>query len=89
VKTYSHNDLNRLVGAEVEIHKSGQLIFSGVVDAVMPDLAMLWLAADGPETRRLFELTEGFEVRRACKGLADESQETNNSREGALSARDE
>lgn len=89
MKSYSYNHLNRIVGAEVEIHKSGQLVLSGVVDAVMPDLTMLWLAANGPESRRLFDLTEGFEVRRVRGGVADENHETNNSQEAALGETDE
>lgn len=59
---YRHDEWHLLVGAMVEIHKNGHLIRSGRVDNAMPDSSLIWLAADGPETRALFEAAEGFEV---------------------------
>ncbi|MGG6383245.1 MULTISPECIES: hypothetical protein [Micrococcaceae] len=62
MKSYRCDDWGRFVGAEVEIRRRGRLVRAGVVDAVAADVAMLWLAADGAESRRIFEAAEGFEV---------------------------
>lgn len=59
---YRHDEWHLLVGAMVEIHKNGDLIRSGRVDDAMPDSSLIWLAADGPETRALFDAAEGVEV---------------------------
>ncbi|QOT19967.1 hypothetical protein [Paenarthrobacter sp. YJN-5] len=62
MKSYRCDDWSYLVGANVEIHKDGNLVRSGIVDSVMPDNTILWLAADHNGNRALFELAEGFEV---------------------------
>jgi hypothetical protein len=72
MKSYQCNDWNRLTGVKVEIHKRGQLVRVGVVDAVMPDATVLWLAADYNGNRELFESAEGFEVWADVHDLPDE-----------------
>lgn len=62
MESYRCDDWSRLAGAEVEIHKRGQLVRAGVVDVVMPDATMLWLASDHNGSRTLFEAAEEFEV---------------------------
>jgi hypothetical protein len=73
MKSYRWDDWSRLAGAEVEIHKRGRLVRSGVVDAVMPDATILWLAADCNGNRTLFESAEGYEVWADPHDLPDEN----------------
>lgn len=47
---------------EVEIRMRGRFVRAGVVDAVMPDATVLWLAPDHNGNRTLFESAEGYEV---------------------------
>jgi hypothetical protein len=62
MQLYRSDGWSRLVGADVEIYWRGQLIRAGVVDAVMPDGTLLWLAGDYHGSRALFESAEGYEV---------------------------
>ena len=59
---YREEDWTLLINAPVEIRKNGRLVRSGTVDQAMPDSSIIWLAAEGQYTRRLFEAKEGFEV---------------------------
>lgn len=72
MKLYLCDDWNRLTGANVEIHRSGRLVRAGVVDAVMPNNTILWLAANHKGTRTLFESAEGYEVWADPHDLPDE-----------------
>jgi hypothetical protein len=72
MKSYRCDDWSRLAGAKVEIHRGGHLIRTGVVDAVMPDATILWLAADYNGNRALFDSAEGYEVRAEPHDLPDE-----------------
>lgn len=62
MKSYRCDDWSCLAGAKVEIHKLGHLVRAGVVDTVMPDATILWLAADQNGNRALFESAEGYEI---------------------------
>lgn len=62
MKSYRCDDWSRLAGAKVEIHRNGHLVRAGIVDAVMPNEAILWLAADHNGNRELFESAEGYEI---------------------------
>ena len=72
MKSYRCDDWSRLVGVEVEIHRRVLLVRAGVVDAVMPDATMLWLAADHNGNRARFESAEGYEVWAGPHYLPDE-----------------
>jgi hypothetical protein len=72
MKSYRCDDWRRLAGAKVEIHRHGQLVRAGLVDAVMPDDSMLWLAADHNGNRALFASAEGYEAWADPHDLADE-----------------
>lgn len=72
MKSYRCDDWIRLAGVNVEIHKDGRLVRAGVVDAVMPDAKMLWLASDHNGNRALFESKEGHEVWVDPQDLPDE-----------------
>ena len=72
MKSYRCDDWSRLTGADVEIHKRGRLVRAGIVDAVMPDKSILWLAADHNGTRTLFESAEGYEVWANAHDIPDE-----------------
>jgi hypothetical protein len=56
------NEWSMLVGARVEIRRSGQVFRAGDVDAVTADSRMLWLAPESPHGRILIEKAEGHEV---------------------------
>ncbi len=72
MKSYRCDDWSSLAGATVEMHRRGQLVRSGVVDAVTHDASILWLAADYNGNRALFESAEGYEVWADPKDLPDE-----------------
>jgi hypothetical protein len=72
MESYRCDDWNRLSGVKVEIRRHGQLVRAGVVDAVMPDSTVLWLAADYNGNRALFESAEGYEVWANTHDLPDE-----------------
>jgi hypothetical protein len=62
MKSYRCDDWSRLAGTEIEIYRHGQVVRAGVVDTVMPDATMLWLASDHSGNRALFESAEGYEA---------------------------
>jgi hypothetical protein len=73
MKSYRCEDWSRLGGAEIEVRRHGELVRAGVVDAVMPDAKMLWLASDHNGNRALFESAEGYEIWADAPDLQDES----------------
>lgn len=62
MKSYRCDDWSHLAGAKIEIYRRGRPVRAGVVDAVMPDGTLLWLAGDHNGSRTLFESAEGYEV---------------------------
>lgn len=52
----------RTVGQLVEIRRDGTSLRSGVVEAVMPDDSILWIAADGINPRQMVEKSDGNQV---------------------------
>lgn len=62
MKSYRCDDWSHLAGTKVEIYRHGQLVRAGVIDAVMPDGTLLWLAGDHSGSRTLFESAAGYEV---------------------------
>jgi transcription elongation GreA/GreB family factor len=56
------NDWKVLTGSEVEVRLHGRTVRRGTVDAATADSRLLWLAADGNESRRLIDKSEGYEV---------------------------
>lgn len=59
---YKHTNWALLTNALVEIRHRGTTIRTGVVDAVMSDSSMVWIAADATYPRQLFEASEGHEI---------------------------
>lgn len=55
-------DWGRLLGQHVEVRLNGTFLRSGVVDTVMPDNSILWLAAEGPWSRGMVEKTDHKDV---------------------------
>lgn len=53
----------RLPGAEVEVWLRGALERTGIMDAATEDSTIAWIAADTAGPRRLFERSNGFELR--------------------------
>jgi hypothetical protein len=59
---HRHTEWALLTNALVEVRHHGATIRAGVVDAVMPDSSMVWVAADATHPRQLFEASEGHEI---------------------------
>ncbi|WP_461163043.1 hypothetical protein [Arthrobacter sp. R4-81] len=55
-------DWARLTGRTVEVWLLGEHIMTGVVDQASPDDSVLWIAAAGAETRRLFDRRTGYQI---------------------------
>lgn len=51
-----------LLGQEIRIVRHGKEVRNGVVDAVMPDGSILWLAAEATTPRSMFERAAGYEA---------------------------
>lgn len=55
-------DWSRLLGQHVEIREAGHFVRTGTVDAVMPDLSILWLSAEGHWPREMVGKSGNWEV---------------------------
>ncbi|MEW1809756.1 hypothetical protein AB0284_03525 [Pseudarthrobacter phenanthrenivorans] len=55
-------DWARLPGRSVEVWLLGELVASGVVDQAAEDGSVLWIAAQGISTRRIFDKSSGYEI---------------------------
>lgn len=62
MELHAQPDWQRALGQSVEIRRNTEVIRSGVVEAVMPDNSILWIAATGALPRIMFERSEGHEV---------------------------
>ncbi|WP_458782401.1 hypothetical protein [Arthrobacter sp. D3-16] len=56
----NYPDWERLVGALVQIRRGNQVIRTGIVENVMPDSSVLWLAADGINLRQMYAAAENY-----------------------------
>jgi hypothetical protein len=56
------NDWHMLVGRTVEVWCLGEHILTGRVDQAANDDAVLWIAADGSRTRKLFDKRSGYQM---------------------------
>ena len=59
---YRMKEWNLLAGAPVEITRWGTLVRAGIVEDVMQDSSLLWVAADGVQGRELFSAADNYEV---------------------------
>lgn len=59
---YRHDDWSLLLHTPVEIRHDGLPIRTGVVDAVMPDSSVLWIAAEGCLPRQMYDAASGYEA---------------------------
>jgi hypothetical protein len=55
-------DWARLPGRSVEVWLLGELVASGVVDQAAEDGSVLWIAAQGINTRRIFDKSSGYQI---------------------------
>lgn len=55
-------DWARLKGHTVEVWLLGEHIATGVVEQAADDHSVLWLAAAGADTRRLFDEPTGYQI---------------------------
>ncbi|TSE16039.1 hypothetical protein B1A87_009250 [Arthrobacter sp. KBS0703] len=56
------SDWARLTGHTVEVWLSGEHIMTGVVEQAADDDSVLWIAAAGNSTRRLFDKPTGYRI---------------------------
>lgn len=56
------SDWARLTGRTVEVWHLGQHVASGVVDQAAEDGSVLWIAAEGISTRRMFDKSSGYQI---------------------------
>lgn len=55
-------DWARLPGHTVEVWLLGEHVASGVVDQATEDDSVLWIAAEGISTRRIFDKSSGYQI---------------------------
>jgi hypothetical protein len=55
-------DWARLPGRNVEVWLLGECVASGVVDQAAEDGSVLWIAAEGISTRRIFDKQSGYQI---------------------------
>ncbi|WP_457946720.1 hypothetical protein ACTAQI_14265 [Pseudarthrobacter sp. alpha12b] len=55
-------DWARLPGRSVEVWLKGERVASGVVDQAAEDGSVLWIAAEGISTRRIFDKSSGYQI---------------------------
>lgn len=55
-------DWHRLVGHTVEVWNLGKHVLTGSVEQAADDDSVLWIAAEGNRTRRLFDKRSGYEM---------------------------
>lgn len=56
---------SKLVGSRVEGWRDGRWVSGGCVDQATSDDTVLWIAAEGSQTRKLYDKLAGYEVRLA------------------------
>ena len=56
------DDWSQLVGRTVEVWQWDRQIATGIVDQASVDDSLLWIAAHGNETRKLYDKPSGFRV---------------------------
>lgn len=55
-------DWRRALGQLVEIRLQGQILRTGIVEAVMPDQSILWISAEGHHPREMVERADGKQI---------------------------
>lgn len=55
-------DWQRALGQIVEIRVNGRPVRAGTIEAVMPDNSILWISADGADSRQMLAKADGYEV---------------------------
>lgn len=56
------DDWQNLVGHVVEVWRLGDHILTGTVEQTTEDGSVLWIAADGAETRKMFDRCSGYRI---------------------------
>ena len=57
------SDWAKLTGRTVEVWRMGEYILTGVVEQAAENDSVLWIAADGSRTRKLFAKLDGYQIR--------------------------
>ncbi|MCQ6273326.1 hypothetical protein M8J71_23060 [Pseudarthrobacter sp. R1] len=56
-------DWKQLIGTRAEVHHGGKLIRAGIIDDIMTDSGIVWLASNGVERRVLYDINSGYQIR--------------------------
>lgn len=56
----NYPEWNRLQGAVIQIRRGGEVIAIGRVEHAMDDSSVLWIAANGIHSRRMYVAAEGY-----------------------------
>jgi hypothetical protein len=51
-----------LTGRTVEVWRMGEYILTGIVEQAAQDDSVLWIAAEGSRTRKLFDKLDGYQI---------------------------
>ncbi|MCA4134560.1 hypothetical protein [Arthrobacter sp. M4] len=55
-------DWGQLVGRTVEVWRLGEYVVTGIVEQAAADDSVLWIAAEGNRTRKLFDKLSGYQM---------------------------
>lgn len=55
-------DWKRRTGTWVEVHHNGTFVRAGILDEIMADGGIFWLASNGVERRALFDTDSGYRI---------------------------
>ena len=55
-------EVRGLPGRSVQVWLRGEHVASGVVDQAAEDGSVLWIAAEGISTRRIFDKSSGYQI---------------------------
>jgi hypothetical protein len=55
-------DWAMLTGRTVEVWRMGEYILTGIVEQAAQDDSVLWIAAEGSRTRKLFDKLDGYQI---------------------------
>lgn len=62
MKLHLQPDWNLALGQYVEVQRNGRTTRTGIVEQVMPNGSILWLAAEGVEPREMVERADGSKI---------------------------
>jgi hypothetical protein len=61
-KLHPQHDWLPVLGQVVDVRQGDETVRTGIVDGVTPDNKILWISADGAETRTMYQRSDGYSV---------------------------